>query len=129
MSIVKYFSAEKREAERYDKSMIRCEQASTQSYVSLAVLNAGQTVIYIIGLTAMMVMCVYGIEAGLQYSWRFRVDQSDDGAAGAALEFHGHLYRERCVRRSSTSKRCFRSWRRAPRFWTGYAAVCRQRGI
>ena len=38
---VKYFGAEEREATRYDKSMIHYEKASTHSYVSLAVLNAG----------------------------------------------------------------------------------------
>ena len=39
---VKYFSAEEREARRYDRSMGRYEHASVQAYTSLAVLNAGQ---------------------------------------------------------------------------------------
>ena len=42
---VKYFGAERREAERYDGSMAKYEKASTQTYVSLAVLNAGQAAI------------------------------------------------------------------------------------
>src|SRR3954466_1802733 len=46
---VKYFSAEQREARRYDKSMERYETASVNSYVSLAVLNAGQATIFAIG--------------------------------------------------------------------------------
>ena len=41
---VKYFGAEEREAERYDRSMERYESASVQTYTSLAVLNAGQAV-------------------------------------------------------------------------------------
>ena len=37
-----YFTAEKRVAQRYDRSMERYEKASVQTYTSLAVLNAGQ---------------------------------------------------------------------------------------
>ena len=43
---VKYFSAEDRETKRYDRSMERYETASVNSYTSLAVLNAGQAVIF-----------------------------------------------------------------------------------
>src|SRR6202000_2868714 len=39
---VKYFNSEAREAQRYDKSVARYEEASVKAYVSLAVLNAGQ---------------------------------------------------------------------------------------
>src|SRR5450432_463315 len=42
---VKYFSAEQREAARYDRSMEGYERASVKTYTSLAVLNAGQAVI------------------------------------------------------------------------------------
>ena len=56
---VKYFSAETREAQRYDRSMERYERASVKSYTSLAVLNAGQAVIFTVGLTATMVMCAH----------------------------------------------------------------------
>ena len=47
---VKYFGAEQREAARYDKSMARYERMSVRTYVSLAVLNAGQAVIFTLGL-------------------------------------------------------------------------------
>ena len=47
---VKYFGAEEREAERYDRSMERYEEASVKTYTSLAVLNAGQASIFTIGL-------------------------------------------------------------------------------
>ena len=59
---VNYFSAETREAARYDRSMARYEEASVKAYVSLTVLNAGQAVVFTIGLTAAMVLCVYGIQ-------------------------------------------------------------------
>src|SRR6202167_4843342 len=61
---VKYFGAEKREAARYDKSMARYERLSVRTYVSLAILNAGQAVIFTIGLVAVIVMCVVGIRQG-----------------------------------------------------------------
>jgi ATP-binding cassette subfamily B protein len=61
---VKYFGAEEREASRYDRSMERFERASVKAYVSLAVLNAGQAMIFTLGLTACMVMVVTGIRSG-----------------------------------------------------------------
>src|SRR5215510_110557 len=51
---VKYFSAEEREAARYDRSMARYEDASIKAYTSLAVLNAGQAFIFTCGLAAAM---------------------------------------------------------------------------
>ena len=61
---VKYFGAERREAERYDKSMGRYERMSVRTYVSLAVLNAGQAVIFTAGMIVMLAMCVQGTRAG-----------------------------------------------------------------
>ena len=61
---VKYFSAEEREAARYDRAMARYEEASVRSYTSLAVLNAGQAVIFTFGLAAVMVMCAFEIRSG-----------------------------------------------------------------
>ncbi|MGO8833650.1 MAG: ABCB family ABC transporter ATP-binding protein/permease [Roseiarcus sp.] len=61
---VKYFGAEKREAARYDKSMARYERLSVRTYVSLAVLNAGQAVIFTTGLVVVILMCVAGIRSG-----------------------------------------------------------------
>jgi len=60
---VKYFGAEQREAARYDKSMARYERLSVKTYVSLAVLNAGQAVIFTIGMIVVLVMCVDGIRS------------------------------------------------------------------
>jgi ATP-binding cassette, subfamily B, heavy metal transporter len=61
---VKYFGAEKREAARYDKSMARYERLSVRTYVSLAVLNAGQAAIFTAGLVIVILMCVVGIRNG-----------------------------------------------------------------
>jgi ATP-binding cassette subfamily B protein len=60
---VKYFGAEQREAARYDKSMARYERLSVKTYVSLAVLNAGQAIIFTIGMVVVLVMCVDGVRA------------------------------------------------------------------
>jgi ATP-binding cassette subfamily B protein len=60
---VKYFGAEQREAARYDKSMARYERLSVKTYVSLAVLNAGQAVIFTVGMIVVLVMCVDGIRS------------------------------------------------------------------
>ena len=86
---VKYFSAEEREAKRYDRSMERYEVASVKAYTSLAVLNAGQAIIFTIGLSAAMVLCAYGIRERHQYGRRFRHDQRHDDSALSAAEFHG----------------------------------------
>ncbi|PPD43709.1 MAG: metal ABC transporter permease [Methylocystis sp.] len=91
---VKYFSAEAREAARYDKSMIYYEKASTHSYISLAVLNAGQTTIYIIGVTVMMVMCVYGIRAGQNTIGDFVLINAMMIQLSQPLNFMGTFYRE-----------------------------------
>jgi len=61
---VKYFGAELREAKRYDRSMERFETASVHTYTSLAVLNAGQAVIYTAGLTSIMILCAIGVRNG-----------------------------------------------------------------
>jgi ATP-binding cassette, subfamily B, heavy metal transporter len=61
---VKYFTAEEREKARYDKSIARYERMSVKTYTSLAWLNAGQAVIFTLGLTAAMAMSIAGIESG-----------------------------------------------------------------
>ncbi len=91
---VKYFGAEKREAARYDKSMAFYEKASTHSYISLAVLNAGQTVIYIIGVTIMMAMCVYGIRDGRNTIGDFVLINAMMIQLSQPLNFMGTFYRE-----------------------------------
>ncbi len=53
---VKYFGNEQHEAHRYDKSMAVYEVAAIKTWVSLAMLNAGQAIIYSIGLTIVMIM-------------------------------------------------------------------------
>jgi len=91
---VKYFSAEQREAERYDKSMARYEEASTRAYTSLAVLNAGQAVIFTLGLAAAMVMCAFEIKAGTKTIGDFVLINSMMIQLYQPLNFMGMVYRE-----------------------------------
>jgi ABC-type transport system involved in Fe-S cluster assembly fused permease/ATPase subunit len=58
---VKYFGNEKHEADRYDGAMAKYENAAIKTWVSLAGLNAGQAVIYSIGLTVVMAMSIFDI--------------------------------------------------------------------
>jgi len=91
---VKYFSAEQREAERYDKSMARYEEASVKAYTSLAVLNAGQAVIFTFGLAAAMVMCAYEIQAGTKTVGDFVLINAMMIQLYQPLNFMGMVYRE-----------------------------------
>jgi ATP-binding cassette subfamily B protein len=91
---VKYFVAEEREAKRYDRSMERYEKASTESYVSLAVLNAGQATIFTIGLAIVMVMCAYGIQEGRNTIGDFVMINAMMIQLYQPLNFMGMVYRE-----------------------------------
>jgi ABC-type transport system involved in Fe-S cluster assembly fused permease/ATPase subunit len=91
---VKYFSAEEREARRYDRSMTRYEDASVKAYVSLAVLNAGQAVIFTIGLTAAMALCAFGIENGTNTVGDFVMINAMMIQLYTPLNFMGMVYRE-----------------------------------
>jgi ATP-binding cassette, subfamily B, heavy metal transporter len=91
---VKYFVAEEREAARYDRAMARYEDASVRSYVSLAVLNAGQATIFTIGLAGAMVMCAYGIKQGTHTVGDFIMINAMMIQLYQPLNFMGMVYRE-----------------------------------
>ena len=91
---VKYFVAEEREARRYDRAMARYEEASVQAYVSLAVLNAGQAVIFTIGLAAVMVLCAVGIKDGTKTVGDFVMVNAMMIQLYQPLNFMGMVYRE-----------------------------------
>jgi ATP-binding cassette, subfamily B, heavy metal transporter len=91
---VKYFSAEEREAQRYDKSMARYEHASVMAYTSLAILNAGQAVIFTFGLGAAMMMCAYEVQAGTKTVGDFVLVNAMMIQLYQPLNFMGMVYRE-----------------------------------
>ncbi|XP_061454434.1 iron-sulfur clusters transporter ABCB7, mitochondrial isoform X2 [Rhineura floridana] len=61
---VKYFNNEKYEAQRYDGFLKIYENSSLKTTSTLALLNFGQSTIFSIGLTAIMVLASQGIIAG-----------------------------------------------------------------
>src|ERR1700734_270665 len=91
---VKYFSAEEREAKRYDRSMKRYEEASVKAYTSLAVLNAGQAAVFTLGLSAAMVLCAYGIQSGTNTVGDFVMINAMMIQLYQPLNFMGLVYRE-----------------------------------
>ena len=91
---VKYFGAEARETARYDASMEKYEKASTQTYVSLAVLNAGQAVIFTLGMTAVMALAARDILAGNTTIGGFVLVNTMLVQLSIPLNFMGMIYRE-----------------------------------
>ena len=91
---VKYFGAESRENARFDRSMATYEKASTKSYTSLAVLNAGQAVIFTIGLTICMAMSASDVMAGRNTVGDFVLINVMLIQLYQPLNFMGMVYRE-----------------------------------
>src|SRR5271154_3200472 len=91
---VKYFSAEEREASRYDVSMERYERASVKTYTSLAMLNTGQAIIFTVGLAATMVMCAIGVRSGKNTVGDFVMVNAMMIQLYQPLNFMGMVYRE-----------------------------------
>ncbi|HVP99819.1 MAG TPA: ABC transporter ATP-binding protein/permease [Roseiarcus sp.] len=91
---VKYFGAEAREAARYDRAMARYERLSVRTYVSLAILNAGQAIIFTLGMMAVLVMCVEQIESGQKTVGDFTLLNLMMLQLYQPLNFMGMVYRE-----------------------------------
>ncbi len=88
---VKYFGNEEHEAQRYDVSMAQYETAAVKTWKSLAVLNAGQAIIFTVGLTAVMLLSGMAIANGASNSRRLRDDQCADDPALHAAQLHRFL--------------------------------------
>jgi ATP-binding cassette subfamily B protein len=91
---VKYFGAEEREAKRYDRSMALYEESSVKSYVSLAVLNGGQAIVFTIALTLCMVMAGLDVVAGTKTVGHFVMVNALMLQLFIPLNFMGMVYRE-----------------------------------
>jgi ATP-binding cassette, subfamily B, heavy metal transporter len=91
---VKYFGAERRENQRFDRSMATYEKASTKSYTSLAILNSGQAVIFTIGLTVCMAMSAADVMAGRNTVGDFVLVNAMLIQLYQPLNFMGMVYRE-----------------------------------
>ncbi len=91
---VKYFGNEEMEARRFDQSMERYEKAATSVWTSLGWLNFGQTVIFGIGTTVMMVMSALAVKRGEQTIGDFVFVNAMLLQLAMPLNFIGFVYRE-----------------------------------
>ena len=91
---VKYFGNEVHEAMRYDSSMAVYEKAAVRTWVSLAVLNAGQAAIYSVGLTIVMAMAGWSILKGTSTIGDFVMINALMIQLYMPLNFIGSSYRE-----------------------------------
>jgi ATP-binding cassette, subfamily B, heavy metal transporter len=91
---VKYFGAEGRESGRYDKAMARYEHTSVRTYVSLAVLNAGQAFIFTLGLIVVLLMCVAEVKSGTKTVGAFVLVNLIMLQLYQPLNFMGMVYRD-----------------------------------
>ena len=91
---VKYFSAETREAMRYDAAMAGYEQAALKTSYSLAFLNFGQAFLITSGLVVVMVMAAVGVENGQLTVGDFVMVNAYMVQITMPLNFLGTVYRE-----------------------------------
>ncbi len=91
---VKYFGNEEHEARRYDQAMERYEKASIKTWISLAVLNAGQALVFAAGLTVAMLMSGYAVHAGQMTLGDFVMINALMIQLYMPLNFIGSVYRE-----------------------------------
>ncbi|HTN98139.1 MAG TPA: ABC transporter transmembrane domain-containing protein, partial [Nordella sp.] len=91
---VKYFGNEEHEARRYDVAMARYEKASIKTWISLAILNAGQALIFAVGLTVAMLMSGYAVQAGTMTLGDFVMINALMIQLYMPLNFIGSVYRD-----------------------------------
>jgi ATP-binding cassette, subfamily B, heavy metal transporter len=91
---VKYFGAERREADRYDRAMEKYEGAAIKTAQSLAFLNFGQSFLITMGLIGVMVMAAVGVQNGTLTVGDFVMVNAYMVQITIPLNFLGTVYRE-----------------------------------
>ncbi len=91
---VKYFGAERREADRYDGAMERYVAAALKTSYSLAFLNFGQSLLITAGLVVVMVMAAVGVQNGALTVGDFVMVNAYMIQITMPLNFLGTVYRE-----------------------------------
>nr|WP_319513103.1 ABC transporter ATP-binding protein/permease [uncultured Cohaesibacter sp.] len=91
---VKYFGNEEMESARYDGSLAIYQKAAISTWVSLAWLNFGQTVIFSIGMATCMGLSAYGVMQGTQSVGDFVLINALLMQLSIPLNFFGSMHRE-----------------------------------
>nr|WP_321459362.1 ABC transporter ATP-binding protein/permease [uncultured Cohaesibacter sp.] len=91
---VKYFGNEEMESRRYDSSLAVYQKAAISTWVSLAWLNFGQTVIFSIGMATCMALSAYGVMQGTQTVGDFVLINALLMQLSIPLNFFGSMHRE-----------------------------------
>jgi ATP-binding cassette subfamily B protein len=91
---VKYFTNEKYEATRYDKSLVDWEEAKRRNRLSLLGLNAGQGLIISVAMTSMMWMAAERVAQGSMTLGDFVLINAFMMQLFIPLNFLGFVYRE-----------------------------------
>ena len=91
---VKYFNAERLEADRYDSAMRRYETAAVKTGLSLSFLNVGQSLLITSGLIIVMVMAAMGVQDGSLTVGDFVMVNAYMIQITMPLNFLGTVYRE-----------------------------------
>lgn len=91
---VKYFGNEEHEANRFDRSLRRYENAAVRSKTTLALVNIGQGFIIAVGLTLVMTMAGFDIQSGAMTVGGFVMVNTYLMQLFQPLNFLGFVYRE-----------------------------------
>jgi ATP-binding cassette subfamily B protein len=91
---VKYFGNEEHEAVRFDRSLERYEKAAVKTWISLAILNAGQAIAFTIGLALIMAMVANDVIAGTATVGDFVMVNALMIQLYMPLNFLGSVYRD-----------------------------------
>jgi ATP-binding cassette subfamily B protein len=91
---VKYFGNEEHEAQRFDRSLARYEKAAVRTWISLAILNAGQAVAFSLGLAAIMIMVAVDVTQGRASVGDFVMVNALMVQLYMPLNFLGSVYRD-----------------------------------
>ena len=91
---VKYFGNEDLEARRFDSSMARYERAAIRTYTSLGVLNAGQALIFTVGMIVCMLLAARDVTRGTLTVGEFVMINAILIQLYLPLNFMGMVYRE-----------------------------------
>jgi len=91
---VKYFNNERFESNRYDESLHVWEKAAVRNQTSLAALNAGQSFIIAIGVTALMFLAAHHVQQGTMTIGDLVLVNAFMIQLYLPLHFLGFVYRE-----------------------------------